>query len=207
MRAAAWTSGIAILVTTLCACKVATVRRLGEDGAQAQEASAGAAPFDAAKLVDSIWKTEVLRALETAQDLGTLERRTTAPAAASQDGTKSIVVRGRGRVVEVDTRSRSGTAKVEIGGGSVVLIQVGPVLTGTAIRDAFPSLGFDRFVNQIQHADVGNELNARVEQGLLRELDRGQLQGRYVSFSGMTSFEVGRPVTLTPVRLELEAVP
>ena len=78
------------------------------------------------------------------------------------------------------------------------------MLTGTAIRDAFPSLGFDRFVNQIQHADVANELNSRIEQGLLLKLDRARLRGRQVSFAGMASFEVGRPVTLTPVRLELE---
>lgn len=199
MRAAAWTSGIAILVTTLCACKVATVRRLGEDGTKTQEASSPDAPFDATKLVDSIWGTEVLRALASAKDIAALEHEKI-----TSLGTRSIVVRGRGRVVEVDTRSRSGTAKIEIGGGSVVLIQVGPVLTGTAIRDAFPSLGFDRFVNQIQHADVANELNSRIERDLLLKLDRARLRGRQVSFAGMASFEVGRPVTLTPVRLELE---
>jgi predicted lipoprotein len=205
MRAGAWISGIAILVTSASACKVATVRRLDENADQTQ-AQAPGAPFDATKLVDSIWSTEVLRALETAPDIAALDRGTTAPAAASQDGTRSIVVRGQGRVVEVDTRSRSGFATIELRGtaGSMVVIQVGPVLTGTAIRDAFPSLGFDRFVNQIQHADVANELNSRIEKGLLLKLDRARLRGRQVSFAGMASFEVGRPVTLTPVRLELE---
>ena len=77
--------------------------------------------------------------------------------------------------MDVDTRSRSGTATVALDGEAraTVVIQVGPVLTGTAIRDALPALGFDRFVNQIQHADVGNELNARVEREVLQSLDRG----------------------------------
>jgi predicted lipoprotein len=109
-------------------------------------------------------------------------------------------------VVDVDTGSRSGTATVALDGEAraTVVIQVGPVITGTAIRDALPALGFDRFVNQIQHADVGNELNARVEREVLQPLDRASLRGRRLRFAGMASFEDGRPPTLTPVRLEVE---
>ena len=109
-------------------------------------------------------------------------------------------------MVDVDTRSRSGTATVALDTEprATVVLQVGPVITGTAIRDALPALGFDRFVNQIQHADVGNELNARVEREVLQGLDRAALRGRHVRFAGMASFEEGRPPTVTPVRLEVE---
>jgi predicted lipoprotein len=62
-------------------------------------------------------------------------------------------------------------------------------------------------VNQIQHADVGNELNARVEREVLQRLDRASLRGRYVRFAGMASLEEGRPLTITPVRLEVESRP
>jgi len=98
-------------------------------------------------------------------------------------------------VVSVDTRSRSGTARIELEGQvpATAVVQVGPVLTGTAIRDALPALGFDRFVNQIQHAEVGNELNARVEREVLQQLDRAGLRGRHVRFAGMASVEEGRP--------------
>ncbi len=112
-------------------------------------------------------------------------------------------------MVAVDTRSRSGTATVELDGKgrATVILQIGPVITGTAIRDALPALGFDRFVNQIQHADVGNELNARVEREVLQPLDRAELRGRHVSFAGMADFEAGRPLTVTPVTLTLESHP
>jgi len=111
--------------------------------------------------------------------------------------------------VSVDSRSRSGTASVELDGPSraVVVLQVGPVISGTAIRDALPALGFDRFVNQIQHADVGNEINARVERDVLARLDRAALRGRRLRFAGMASFEDGRPLTVTPVRLDVEGRP
>jgi predicted lipoprotein len=197
-------AAVAILAALAAAggagCRIAAVRPLEETAAPASGAAPSAASFDAVAFVDSIWRSEVLRSLDEAPDVGT----TTAGPVDS--GRRAVVVRGAGRVVSVDTRSRSGTATVELDGkpGSTVVLQIGPVLTGTAIRDALPALGFDRFVNQIQHADVGNELNARVEREVLQPLDRPGLRGRHVTFAGMATLEEGRPPTVTPVRLEVE---
>jgi predicted lipoprotein len=178
------------------ACRVATVRRLDEVSTPGDGSAAAERPFDAVALVDSAWPSEVLPALAAARDVSEI---------ATGSGPGPFVVRGRGRVVDVDDRSRSGTARVELDGGgrSIVALQVGPVITGTAIRDALPAFAFDKFVNQIQHADAGNELNARVEQGVLQGLDRRRLRGRHVSFAGMASREEGA-LTITPVRLEVE---
>lgn len=187
---------LALFLVASVGCKVATVRPLDEKGAPKAGAAPAGGPFDAAAFVDSIWQSEVLRALDEAADV-----------AEDSAGTlRSRVLRGQGRVVDVDTRSRSGTATVALDGEAhaTVVIQVGPVLTGTAIRDALPALGFDRFVNQIQHADVGNELNARVEREVLQSLDRAALGGRRVRFAGMASLAEGGPPTVTPVRLEVE---
>lgn len=187
----------ALLLVATAGCRIATVRPLDERGSPAAGAAPASGPFDAAAFVESIWGREVLRALDGAADVGTIGGRAS--------GSPPVVVRGRGRVVSVDTRSRSGTATIELEAGrSTIVLQVGPVITGTAIRDALPALGFDRFVNQIQHADVGNELNARVERDVLQPLDRAGLRGRRVRFAGMASFEEGRPPTVTPVRLEVE---
>jgi predicted lipoprotein len=211
MRRVATAGTLAILVSAATGgCRgVATVRPLDEKG----EPAAGAAPqtlaFDAAAFVDSIWRSELLRAVEQAREIGAIARD--GARASSPSGTKPVplVVWGRGRVLAVDTRSRSGTATIELEGQvrATAVVQVGPVLTGTAIRDALPALGFDRFVNQIQHADVGNELNARVEREVLQQLDRAGLRGRHVRFAGMASVEEGRPLTVTPVRLEVETTP
>ena len=204
MRGAATVGALAALVLVAVAgCRIATVRPLDEEGAPARSATSG--PFDAAAFVESIWQPEVLRSLDGARDVAAVA---SGAAGLGVSGTRpaSVVVRGRGRVVSVDARSRSGTATVELDGRVpwTVVLQVGPVITGTAIRDALPALGFDRFVNQIQHADVGNELNARVEREVLQPLDRAGLRGRHVRFAGMASFEEGRPLTITPVRLEVE---
>jgi predicted lipoprotein len=190
------------------ACRVASVRPLDEKGAPADAPAAAGKPFDAIAFVDSIWRSEVLRSLDEAREAEEVVRGTAGPGARGARQ-PSVVVRGRGRVVSVDTRSRSGTASLELDGPSrpVVIVQVGPVITGTAIRDALPALGFDRFVNQLQHADVGNELNARVERDVLGRLDRSSLRGRRVRFAGMATFEEGRPLAITPVRFEVEGRP
>jgi predicted lipoprotein len=195
-------AAVAILIALAAAggagCRIATVRPLEETATPGSGSAPSAASFDAVAFVDSIWQSEVLRALDEAADVETI-----AGGALGSRPTPAVV-RGRGRVASVDTRSRSGTATVALDGGPHVVLQVGPVITGTAIRDALPALGFDRFVNQIQHADVGNELNARVEREVLQPLDREGLRGRHLRFAGMASFEEGRPPTVTPVRLEVE---
>jgi predicted lipoprotein len=197
---------LALLLVAAAGCKIATVRPLDEKGMPAAGAAPASGPFDAVAFVDSIWQSEVLRALDSAADARTIAGGTASVADDPAPAPGSRVVRGRGRVVDVDTRSRSGTATVALDGEAhaTVVIQVGPVLTGTAIRDALPALGFDRFVNQIQHADVGNELNARVEREVLQPLDRAALGGRRVRFAGMASFAESGPPTVTPVRLEVE---
>jgi predicted lipoprotein len=199
---------VALALVATSACRVATVRRLDEKGALEDAPTAANKPFDAVAFVDSIWRSEVLHSLDEARETAEVVG---SAAGLGTNGSRPapVVVRGRGRVVSVDTRSRSGSASVELDGPSraVVVVQVGPVINGTAIRDALPALGFDRFLNQIQHADVGNELNARVERDVLGRLDRSSLRGRQVRFAGMATFEEGRPLTVTPVRLEVESRP
>jgi predicted lipoprotein len=196
----------ALLLVATAGCRIATVRPLDEKGAPAVGAGPAGGPFDAVAFVDSIWQSEVLRALDEAADVETIAGGAASLADGSAGTPRSLIVRGQGRVVDVETRSRSGTATVALDreARATVVLQVGPVITGTAIRDALPALGFDRFVNQIQHADVGNELNARVEREVLQGLDRAGLRGRRVSFAGMAAFGEGRPPLVTPVRLEVE---
>jgi predicted lipoprotein len=205
MRGAAAAGMLALLVLA-AGCRVATVRPLDEAPTPTAGGSSTQSPFDASAFVDEVALPEVRRALDEALDAGAVVRGAAAVAAPPGGAPRLVVVRGRGRVADVDARSRSGTATVELDGeaGARVVLQIGPVLAGTAIRDALPALGFDRFVNQIQHADVGNELNTRVERELLAGLDRAALRGRHVRFAGMATVEEGRPPTVTPVRLEVE---
>jgi predicted lipoprotein len=201
---------VLLLPALLLACKFATIRPIEseDDGSRAEA-------FDAAAHVESLWTEDLPPALEQAVDLRDLLPALAAdPAAAGErwgrregSGPFHVIVKGSGRVLDVDASSRTGLATIEIdvpGGVDRVRLQVGPVLRGTSIRDALPTVSFDQFVNQIQYADVANELNARVEQETLASLEREALEGERVRFVGMITLGEERPPTVAPVRLEVE---
>jgi predicted lipoprotein len=202
-----------LLPALLFACKVATIRPIdsNDDGT-------GTRAFDAATYVTSLWAEDVPSALEQAVDLRELLPAVAAdPGAAGArwgrregSGPLGVIVKGSGRVVDVDTSSRVGVASLEIetpGGPERVRLQIGPVVRGTSIRDALPTVSFDQFVNQIQYADVAGALNARVEREVLAGLDREALVGKRVRFVGVSTLGTDRPLTVTPVRLEVEEEP
>jgi predicted lipoprotein len=107
----------------------------------------------------------------------------------------------------VDQKSRSGSIGVDVApfdGKPDLSIQVGPVLRGVSLRDATGIVQFTDFVNQIQFADVGNELNARVLKTVLAPLNVSAWKGRAVEFEGTASLgDSSGPVIreLVPVRL------
>jgi predicted lipoprotein len=113
-------------------------------------------------------------------------------------------------VTGVDLSSRNGLAFVDIAPFDRrpdVSIQIGPVLRGAALRDSTGIVRFTDFVNQLQFADAGNELNDRVLKSVLAPIDRAKLKGRVVSFAGALAAEPGAEPPLrdlVPVRLEVE---
>jgi predicted lipoprotein len=203
------TGSVLLLPALLLGCKIATVRPI-----ESKDDARGPQDFDAEAYVASLWSEDLPAALDQAVDLGEfLPVFETGPEAAGEtwgrregSGPLHVIVKGSGRVAEVDTSSRSGRARVEIetpGGPREVVVQIGPVLQGTSIRDALPTVSFDQFVNQIQFADVANALNTEVETRLLATLEPEGLVGHRVHFEGMTT--VGDPpLVVTPVQLEKE---
>ena len=212
MRSAARRS-VWLLPALLLACKIATIRPI-----ESKDEGKAAQAFDAAVYVESLWVEDVPTALEQAVDLRDfLPAVATDPEAAGARwgrregaGPSHVIVKGSGRGLDVDVSSRIGIASVEVevpGGIDRVRLQIGPVLQGTSIRDALPSVSFDQFVNQIQFADVANALNARVEREQLASLEREALRGGRVRFVGMITLGEDSPLTVTPVRLETEVKP
>lgn len=97
-----------------------------------------------------------------------------------------LAVRIAGKVVATDLASRASTASVDSDGDGMadVDLQIGPVIRGTALRDALPFVSFGSFVNQIDYAKFGRALNAYVDRTVLSGLPRDQLVGRTVSVVG-----------------------
>jgi len=174
---------------------------------------------DPVAYVDSIWETDLMpRIGEMAADARmVLDALATSPKdAIARYGQKTVngptyfLLQGTGMVLAIETRSRSGLALVDIAPfdrQADLSIQIGPVLQGTSLRDATGLVPFTLFTNQLEFADVGNELNRHVLKTVLAALDREKLTGHKVSFLGTLVAEPDAHPPLremVPVRLTVE---
>jgi predicted lipoprotein len=86
-----------------------------------------------------------------------------------------------------------------------VRVQIGPAITGTAVRDATGTVEFGQFTNQVDYAAAGTALNDRVRTTVLADVDPPALAGRQVSVVGAVSLLTPDSIAITPV--EFEVVP
>jgi predicted lipoprotein len=169
-----------------------------------------AAPaFDATTYVEQAWTRivaeasrnpiDVLAARESAAGLG----RSGAP------GRKSVFVKATGTVTAIDRRSRVGLARLRVASGPVgeVAIQIGPVIRGTALRDATSFIRFNDFANQFEFAAVSNALHERVLRDVVGRLDLDALTGTPVTVLGATTLQAGTPadavLDIVPIQLQI----
>jgi predicted lipoprotein len=170
----------ALVLVAGVACKPWTVRPIEDTTRGTPVTTIGG--FDPSAYVESIWAMRVVPAARSSA----VQLEASSVAAAGPAGS-ALLVRGSGLVLRVDTRSRVGLALVDLAPGDGrpdVALQIGPVLRGTAVRDALPFIRFGDFANQLEFADVANALNARVLISVLSGFDAATLERRTVSFWG-----------------------
>lgn len=101
----------------------------------------------------------------------------------------------------------SGLMPVHVTGmpsGTSVLVQMGPAINGTAVRDATGRVKFSDFKNQVDYQNVGVELNNQVKKLVLSKVDVAPLAGRAITVIGV--FELINPAAfiVTPVKITEE---
>jgi predicted lipoprotein len=169
----------------------------------------------AAKFVDPIWTDKVLPTIqEKAQDITKIlpEIRADPESAGQKYGRReatnpyNYMVKGTGKVTEVHNQSQAGTATVEIPElNEKVSLQIGPVVRGTALRDATGVVSFNQFSNQLDYADVSKEMNLRALKAAFANLDPASLAGKTVTFFGAFTFDPHSKslILITPVKITL----
>lgn len=178
--------------------------------------------FDPIGYVDKIWEKKVLpyMAAEAADLADLLNALKTDPQAAGEEcghrekaegSPWNFIVKGKGRIVEVNTRSRASTVGVDLDppdGKRDALVQIGPVLKGTGIRDSLDFISFDDFVNQLEFARLSNAMNKRINDTILSSLDRDNLMGKPVAFTGVFTLNNGpENIRITPTVFQIEEDP
>jgi predicted lipoprotein len=168
----------------------------------------------AARFVEPIWATKVLPTIqEKAQDIAKIlpEIRADPNTAGQKYGRReatnpyNYMVKGMGKVTEVHTESQAGTAILEVPGlQEKVALQVGPVVRGTALRDATGAVSFNQFTNQLDYADVSKEMNARALKTAFANVDPKSIAGRTLRFLGAFTFDPHSKslILITPVRID-----
>ncbi len=93
----------------------------------------------------------------------------------------------------VEVQTASGPRRIDL--------QIGPVVFGTALRDALSFIQFGDFVNQIQYAQVSRALNDRASKGIHASFDPKDAVGKTIVFYAAAVLS-GDTVTATPVIIE-----
>jgi len=180
-------------------------------------AAVSGTPDNASSFVEPIWKAKVLptilaKAVEASVLLPDI--RANPEAAGQKYGRReatnpfNYMIKGSGKVTQVNTESRAGTMTVEIANGSSqenINLQIGPVVIGTALRDGTGLVSFNQFTNQIDYAGVSKEMNLRAIKDALAGRDPASFAGKTIQFFGVFTFDPKStsPIRVTPVKLEI----
>jgi len=205
-----------VLVVLYFAGVLATVKPISEAKSATALAEGGTA-FDRVKYVDSIWESKVIPTVENdSVPFDTLIAAIQAdPKHAAEmyghdvGGATNYLVSFSGIVGNVDTSSLTGTISVNVsyaGRDVPVKAQIGPIILGTALRDAVKFIKFEDFLNQMQFGNVSDELNTRVENQVVSKLDLNTLSGKKVAIKGAFTHDGSaiNDILVTPVIVKVE---
>ncbi|QPZ92564.1 DUF2291 family protein [Thioclava electrotropha] len=94
-------------------------------------------------------------------------------------------VSGAGTVVTTKLESRAAQIGLDMDadGKEDIVLQLGPIVRGTALRDALPFVNFTDFRDQIEFAKLGRALNDRATANLPKLSD--DIMGRKVTFTAV----------------------
>jgi predicted lipoprotein len=177
----------------------------------------GAGSFDPDKMVASIWLAKVVPYFEMKAgsfvEVRDLAAKSPDEAGArfgyrakSEDTPWTLMVKLDGVIIAAETESRASTISVDASGQgkSEVIVQIGPAMRGTAIRDALDFVSFNDFTNQIDFARYGKAFNNYVNHTTLEKLPRDALIGRKVTVLGAYPFVSSAETPLvTPVEVSI----
>lgn len=125
-----------------------------------------------------------------------------------QDGEANpwnFVVNGDGLIVSANTKSRAATADIDTDGDGKpdFILQLGPVIKGTTLRDTATFLTFSDFRDQIEYAKLGRALNSRIHKSTTSSLPMENLVGTKISFVAAFTMRTAKTkLSLTPIHVE-----
>ncbi len=116
-----------------------------------------------AQIAQGFWASKILPAAHTQGLDWTAVKQ--AQSRLKDPQTQSVYARFSGKITGLDTEGLERKLTVGVNGESVVM-QLGPIIKGNAVRDAAGFIHFEDFKNQVQFAQVAKALNKQALSGL-----------------------------------------
>ncbi|RJE86589.1 DUF2291 family protein [Paracoccus onubensis] len=115
----------------------------------------------------------------------------------------NFAVSGQGKIIEAKLDSRAAKLGVDTTGDGAadVTVQLGPVIRGTALRDAMPFIDFTDFRDQIEFAKLATALNGMAHASTPKP--EGDVIGQDLRFEGVFTLRDPAMIELVPVMLEI----
>lgn len=199
MRASVCAAVLLVANCALSGCKLVKNDPQTAKGPRDAYASAG---YDPNAMVASMWSAKVVPDVEKrATDIKVLlDAIKTDPDAAGKkygyrgkdDGAPwNFPTKVHGTIVSVDTDSSQGTIGVDTDGDGKadVIVDIGPTVLGTTLRDSLDFVSFADFRNQIEYARFGTALNAYAVARVMKPLPRDRLNGQTITVTGAFSYD------------------
>jgi predicted lipoprotein len=181
----------------------------------AQSAATSSGNFNPSDYVRKHWAGEILpTVLHKAVDISTLlaDLKSNASRTAKRyghvaelGGQPTFLVKGTAHVVSVNTSNIPAEAVTKVGTTARpnVDIQLGPILTGTDVRDAMKFISFNQFQNQVTYSELATAINSKIEDTALSKIENKKLVGKTVTFHGAFTYTPGMTPFVTPVTLKV----
>jgi predicted lipoprotein len=203
-----------VLWTALFSC---TIVKNDEAGRAGKDSPYGFSigTIDPKQYANDIWESMVIPRVETmavdfnvlAGELGADEAKASGEFGyrLSDRNSYNFAVKGTAKLLSIDTSSGSGSASLDmhpLDGKEDCRLRIGPVLQGYALRDIQNEISPTSFVNQVDWARLATELNNKVKETVLADIDFAGMAGKEAEILGVFTWE-GKDsvIALTPVRL------
>ncbi|AZO95819.1 DUF2291 domain-containing protein [Halocella sp. SP3-1] len=208
---------LACSMMVLSSCRLWTVVELNKDSSSENEiiVTIDGEERGLESYVDSIWNDKIISYInKEAIDVNLVikEIDKNLDAAGEKYGIKEaagkpwkFIVKGKGKILSVNTESRNGTIDVDIepyDGKKDLKIQIGPVIRGSSIRDSLNYISFNNFGNQIEYAKFSTEINNKINKEFLQNINFEELEGSVIDFQGIFVVQSSE-IVLTPVKIEV----
>ena len=191
--AAAMATALALFTISMTGCGIVKVVKIGEEAALT-----GETVFDAGAESQGSWGAIVEEITGNAQEVSAADFDVTSGA---------FPISATGKIISVDQESNKGNLTVELDGYSgdkTFKIQIGPVYSGTSVRDAQTQKIYSDFTNQGEWSEYALALNDLVNTNVVTPLALdSSAAGKTITLVGVYSASATSTITITPVSMSI----